>query len=83
MLTSFPMVMRTSPSLTVPAASNVIVQAPTGVNYTPSAIVLTANSSQPQSALIDLTISGAPANSPAIMFDNNTSASKFIFTAEL
>jgi len=81
--TTFPVTMRSAPSLTTPTASNVLVQAPTAVNYQPTAIILTSGSAQPQSAMIDCTISGAPANTPATMFDNNTTASKFIFSAEL
>jgi hypothetical protein len=83
LLTTFPVTMRTAPSLTPPAANTIIIQGPSGTNYTPTALALATSSAQTQSAFVDATVSGAQANYACIVFDNNTSNSKFIFSAEL
>ena len=80
--TTFPVTMRGAPSLTTPAANSIIIQGPGGTNYTPTVLALTTNSAQLQSAFIDATVSGQ-ANYSCIVFDNNSTASKFIFSAEL
>ena len=80
--TTFPVTMRTAPSLTTPAANTIIIQGPSGTNYTPTVLALTTSSAQTQSAFVDATVSGQ-ANYSCVVFDNNSTASKFIFSAEL
>ena len=82
LITVFPVTMRGAPSLTTPAANSIIIQGPSAINYTPTALALTSNSAQLQSAMVDATVSGQ-ATLGCVVFDNNTSNSKFIFSAEL
>jgi hypothetical protein len=77
----YPVIMRTSPTVTFSAAATFLVQGSS--NYTVTAIALGGSGSTPFSAVVDATISGATSGDALIILDNNSSTAQITSSSEL